>query len=338
MDSENLENLCMFFLSKLPAETSHDLARYFMKMELFTPGRYSIPESKTKLFDVELDNPFGIAAGFDKYAELQDVVKSYGFGFIESGSYTFFGSKGNKKPRLFRDAESGGLINRMGLNGIPAHVAQERLSKAKDPNSFAVNIAKTHDEEIIGEMAIKDVVYSYKLLKNLGIYTAINISCPNTAEGKIFEDLGSFRELVEEIRAEKAERKSRPLVFKFSPDLEKETLEKLIEISYDIADGYEVTNTLPINHHIYGKGGLSGPKLRSYSREMVSFLRGNTNKTILGCGGISTEKEAYELEEMGAEVFLVFNGFVHRHKENSYAGSKFSHKINEGLINLRRIK
>ena len=329
MSSETLENLSTFFLSKLPAEVSHDIAKEVMKRQWFSQGRFVSDESKVKIFDVELDNPFGIAAGFDKYAELQDVVKNYGFGFIESGSYTLLGGKGNEKPRLFRDVESGGLINRMGLNGISAYVAQERLSKAKDPYSFAVSIAKTHNPEILGESAIKDIIDSYALLKNLGIYTAINVSCPNTAEGKTFEDPGSFRELVDEIIRVG---KSRPLVFKFSPNLEKETVEKLIEISYGIADGYEATNTLLIN----GKGGLSGPKLRSYAIKMVDFLGGSTDKTILGCGGISTEKEAYELEEMGAEVFLVYNGFVYRHKENPYAGPGFAHKINEELIKLRK--
>ena len=333
MINENLENLSMLFLSRLPAEFSHNLAKKFMKIKFFAPGRFVSDESKTKLFDVELDNPFGIAAGFDKYAELQDVVKDYGFGFIESGSYTFFGGEGNEKPRLFRDRETGGLINRMGLNGIPSYVAKERLSKAKDPYSFAVNIAKTHDERIVGELAINDIISSYKLLKDLGIYTTINVSCPNTEEGKILEDLGMFRELVDEI---KTEGKGRPLVFKFSPDLEFEILEELIKISYNVADGYEAGNTLPVNHPKYGKGGLSGLMLRIPSREMVSFLRENTDKTILGCGGISTEKEVYELEERGAEVFLVYNGFVHRHKENPYAGIRFAYKINEGLINLRK--
>ncbi len=332
MPDERLEDLCMFFLSKLPAEASHDIAKEAMKRELFSQGRFVSDESKVKIFDVELDNPFGIAAGFDKYAELQDVVRSYGFGFIESGSYTFRGGEGNEKPRIFRDEETGGLINRMGLNGIPAHVAKERLSEA-DPSSFAVSIAKTHDTKILGESAIRDIIDSYKLLKNLGIYTAINVSCPNTAEGKTFEDPGCFREFVAEIIRVG---KGHPLVFKFSPDLDKETLEKLIDISYCIADGYEAVNTLPIEHEIYGKGGLSGPSLRNNSRDMVSFLRENTRKTILGCGGISIEKDAYRLEERGAEAFLVFNGFVYKHKENPYAGLRFAYKINKGLINLRK--
>ena len=332
MHSETLENLSMFFLSRFNPEFSHEVAKKFMKREFFALGRFASEESKVKLFDVELDNPFGIAAGFDKHAELQDVIRNYGFGFIESGSYTFRGGEGNEKPRIFRDEETGGLINRMGLNGIPAYVAKERLSEAKD-SYFAVSIAKTHDPEILGESAIRDIINSYKLLKNLGIYTAINVSCSNTAEGKTFEDQGIFREFVAEIIRVG---KGRPLVFKFSPDLERENLEKLIDISYCIADGYEAVNTLPIEHEIYGKGGLSGPSLRNNSRDMVSFLRENTRKTILGCGGISTEKDAYRLEERGTKAFLVFNGFVYKHKENPYAGLRFAYKINEGLINSRK--
>ncbi|MBI2043242.1 dihydroorotate dehydrogenase 2 [Candidatus Pacearchaeota archaeon] len=325
-----LEKLAQFSLSMLPPEFAHSIAKTGMKFCLMAPGVYHTEKSETKLFNQRVPNPFGIAAGFDKYAELQDYIQEYGFGWIEEGSFTFEGGKGNKKPRLFRDKENGGLINRMGLNCIPSEIAAERLSKSS-PYSFAVSIAKTHNPEILGDEAIHDMVLSYRLLKNLGIYTAINVSCPNTKEGKTFEVPESFRELN---AALKSEGKGKPLVYKFSPNLETETLQELVSIANDFADGYEIGNTLPINHQNYGRGGLSGPHLRKDAIDTIRNLRQLTSKTILGCGGISTGKDAYEMRKVGADVFLVFNGFVYRHFENPNAGPNFAHKVNKEFSEL----
>src|SRR3989344_2782083 len=165
-------------LLRLPAETAHDIGKWGMRRRLFAPGRF-ISDSKNNLFGIEVDNPLGIAAGFDKYAVLQETAREYGFGWIEEGSFTYNGGEGNKKPRLFRLREEKGLLNRMGLNGISSAEAAEILAKANQ-KSFAVNIAKTHNPDIVGDKAFADVIGSYNLLKNLGIYTVLNLSCPNT--------------------------------------------------------------------------------------------------------------------------------------------------------------
>jgi dihydroorotate dehydrogenase len=325
-------NLAQLVLSQLPPETAHRIAKELMKLHLFAPGIYSNEESKMDLFGVEMLSSLGIAAGFDKYAELQNHAQEYGFGWIEEGSFTLGGGDGNKKPRLFRDKESGGLINRMGLNCIPSEIAAERLSKSRQ-NSFAVSIAKTHDPNIVGDEAILDVVGSYRLLKRLGIYIVVNVSCPNTREGKTFEVPESFRELHAALKLEK---KGRPLVYKFSPNLEPEVLQELFSIADDFADGYEIGNTLPTNHPIYGGGGLSGPNLRSHVIESIKNLRGMTNKTILGCGGVSTGEHAYQMKKAGADLILALNGFVYIHSENPYAGPRFAHKVNRELLELQR--
>src|SRR3989344_400688 len=328
----NFEDFWHSLLLKLDPEIAHFIAKLGMRGGVFAPGRFSTDESRTNLFGVGLDNPFGIAAGFDKHAKLHSRVRNYGFGWIECGSFTWNGGRGNAKPRLFR-LEDGSLLNRMGLNNCGAIRASIIFSRVKDQNSFAVNIAKTHDPNIVGDAAIEDIVESYSSLKNFGIYTAINVSCPNTREGKTFEMPIIFQELNSAL---KEEGKGRPLVYKLSPGLGREKLERLVEISDDFADGYEVVNTQGIEHHEYGNGGLSGSRLRSAAVESVRTLRGMTDKPIIAVGGISTEEDAYALRQAGATVFLVFTGFVYRHKNNPYAGPRFAHRINQEYFDLVR--
>ncbi|MBI2451587.1 hypothetical protein HYV50_00745 [Candidatus Pacearchaeota archaeon] len=324
-----LKKLFHSLLLKVDAERAHNIGKWAMKHKLFAPERYQTPESKTSLFDTDLPNPFGIAAGFDKYAELQDVVQNYGFAYIELGSFTWLGGEGFQGVRLVR-LKSGALLNRMGLNGPPAATVREKLLEAKNPYSFASNITKTNDHKIKGDKAIEDIVLSYNELKDLGIYIAINVSCPNTSQEETFEDPAIFNELVSAL---KKERKIRPVVYKFSPvtnDEERKRLEKLVEISHAHADGYEATNTLPLNHVDYWKGGLSGGALlRTYAINTIKFLRKLTAKPIIGVGGISTGADSYEMYKAGANIFLTFTGFVYRHPENPYAGPNFAHFINE---------
>ncbi len=311
-------------LLKLPPETAHNIGKWAMKHRLSAPGKFETPESKIRLFDVDLPNPFGIAAGFDKYAELHDVVQDYGFGWIEGGSFTLHGGRGNDILRLFRLSD-GGLLNRMGLNCVPSYIAAEKYIRARNKFSFAPSIAKTHDPSITGDRAIEDIADSYRFLGGFGIYVAINISCPNTKEGKTFEEPDSFKDLV---NALKEIGKRRPIVFKFSPGLETRKLEKLVEISHDFADGYEAVNTLPYEHSLYGKRGLSGPGLDKISAETIVSLREMTDKPIIGVGGIRTGNHAFAMSVGGANVFLCYTGFVYKHKENPFAGVDFAHKIN----------
>ena len=119
-----LDNMALSMLNMLPPEMAHSIGKFFMKRELFQPGEFTNPNSRINLFEINLPNPVGIAAGFDKYATLQDYVQKNGFGWIEEGSFTYQGGRGNPKPRLFR-TNDGGTLNRMGLNCIPAEVAKE---------------------------------------------------------------------------------------------------------------------------------------------------------------------------------------------------------------------
>lgn len=326
------ESLGMKILSRLPPETAHSIARKGMLRNFFARGTYCTEESRTKLFDVELPNPLGIAAGFDKYAELQDNVRNYGFGWIELGSFTLRGGNGNKKPREFR-LQEGCLLNRMGLPCLDSWSAARILEDVKDQTTFAINVAKTSGVYVSDDASVKEIVEAYNHLKNFGIYTAINLSCPNTPNGKEFEKPSRFRDLISGLTEAG---KGRPLVFKFSPLLSGRHLKELVSCSDDLADGYEVVNTLPLEHEKYGKGGLSGPSLCKYMLQNVRLLREITEKTILAVGGISEGRDVYFAKQAGANAFLAFTGFVRPHRENPYAGPRFAHDILGEYFNLRR--
>jgi len=328
-----LDEIAHDILAKLPAELAHDIAIQAMKHGIGASGRLYSKEG-AEFFDVELDNKIGIAAGFDKHALIQDQVREYGFAFIEEGSFTCEGGKGNKKPRLFRlrkDAANslydGCLLNRMGLNCISARDAAQRLEKS-DQNSFAVNIAKTNNEEIVGEDGIKDIVNSYVSLKRLGIYTVINISCPNTKEGKTFEeDLGALKELFQGLYKIKDECSlSRPLGVKFSPNLA--NLREKMETIDEYVDFYEGVNTERMAVAKYGNGGVSGPILREIAEEFIRIARSLTDKPIISVGGISSGLDIVRREDLGANLFLCYNGFVYKHEKNPWSGIRFAHLIN----------
>jgi len=329
-------------------ETAHAIGKWAMKHRLRAPGRYRVvtervqhsPGSykvdwptKYQLFGNSIDNPFGLAAGFDKNGELVDVIRDYGFGFMEVGSVTYRGGKGNPRPRLFR-LENGGLLNRMGLNGDPAVVVADRLKEYGHAKHYGVNIAKTHDPEIIGDKAIEDIYESYKLLSHLGSYTAINISCPNTREGKTFEEPGALRELLTTLKNWRRSQDA-PLVVKLSPTLADEpfAFRKLIAICEDFdIKGYVACNTLPFTHPKFGKGGRSGWMLRDYVRRVVRELNlhKGAGKTIIACGGIEDAVVAAQYNREGADLYQAYSGFV----VDRLAGPRFAHRINKDFENL----
>lgn len=334
-------------LKLFPAETAHNIAKWGMKHGLCAPGPYFaqkivgdgtknagiFPYPYPKLFGVQLNNDLGLAAGFDKNGELVDSVQDYGFGFVEVGSVTFLGGPGNPKPRMFRISAPGneyGIMNRMGLNGLPAHQVADRL-KCCTSKAFGVNIAKTHGPEIVGDAAIRDMVWCYKEVRGLGAYTALNISCPNTREGKTFEEVGALRDLLQAITDTESDmqpmHRRQPLCVKFSPTLVNDAtrFSDLIDICKQFnIKGYIFCNTLPMDHPKYGKGGASGPWVKQRATILIKWARDyGVKETIIACGGIFTGPDIVDYKAAGADFFQTYNGFV----RGPNAGPKFAHRV-----------
>lgn len=309
-------------LHLLQAETAHAIAKLGMTHRLMAPGRYCESSVGSYFCCYNLKNRLGLAAGFDKNGELVDHFDSYGFGFMEVGSVTLHGGKGNPKPRLFR-LGNGTLLNRMGLNGDPAALVAMRLDDSSAVH-YGVNITKTHNPNIMGDDAIRDVVECYKLMGRYGMYTALNISCPNTKE-KTFEDPGVLRDILMELAPL---RRNRPMLVKLSP-LIADDPDKLISV-IDICKLFKITgyiccNTMPHDDLLHGNGGMSGGVLlNEYALRLTMRVRElHSEATIIGCGGVQTKGDVANFITAGADLVQAYSGFV----VGPNAGPRFAHTV-----------
>jgi len=306
----------IFGLNIDPEYTHKKAVELIKRTQDYVPVRYS--SLQVNLFAHHFFSPLLLAAGFDKNGLLIDHIRYFGFGCSVVGSVTAQQSRGNDGPRLFRFPKERALLNRLGLNNDGAEVIGERIEGKKE---YIVNIAKTNNPDIQGDEAIEDYVTSYHLLKHLGIYTEINISCPNTKDGKTFENPENLCLL---LNALLAEGKERPLLLKISPNLEQETLQGIVEVADAKVDGYVATNTKQ-----YQIGGLSGSPLKEWSLKSIRKLRILTTKPIVGVGGIFTGKDAYDALAAGADLLQAYTGFIYR-------GPLFAMKVAKELDSILR--
>lgn len=280
-------------------------------------------------------NPVGLAAGFDKNGCLVNTMETLGMGFVEAGSITAQASCGNPKPRAFRLPNDQALINRMGLNNDGAKTVVKRLQNAAFNIPLGINIAKTHDPTIMGNEAIEDYIFSYREAQKIADYIPINISCPNTTEGKTFEDPEVLNDLLSAIQEEKGINMV-PTLVKFSPDLGRPQLEKLLDVceTHHI-DGYVACNTSSSCRKLktkaakldeIGRGGLSGVPLASKCTRIIRWIReiAGNRKPIIGVGGINSFETALEMMKAGANLLQIYTGLI-------YEGPALIKRINRQL-------
>lgn len=330
------------YLFQKDAESAHDWAIEMSAIannsELLQSIMKSVYSSSNvglekELFGLRFPNPVGLAAGFDKNGVTPLAMQSLGFGFVEIGSITAKPAPGNPKPRAFRLPEDHSLINRMGLNNQGAERIVNRLKNYKLNIPLGVNIAKTNDMSIHGDAAIEDYKYSYDLAATVADYITINISCPNTGEGKTFEDPAALEALLAGLNINKTDV---PTLVKFSVDTQKEVIEQLVELCEKFGvDGYVATNTSSSRDGLktetsvlekIGSGGLSGRAIQEQSNKVVAWLFDclNGKKPIIGVGGIHSFESAKEKMDAGADLIQIYTGMV-------YEGPGLVKQIKEGL-------
>lgn len=332
-------------LFRLKADTAHDVtiktATYLNDKAWpldYLSALYSVknPLLHQNIWGLDFNNPVGLAAGFDKNGRILSFMESLGFGYLEVGSVTANASPGNPRPTSFRLPDDQSLINRLGLNNDGAKTVTRRLKKKTVSVPVGVNIAKTHDPSITGEEALQDYKISYDLAKDVADYLTINISCPNTTEGKTFEDPETLNQLLSYLNIGE-DMSGPPILVKISVDTDDTLLSELLDVCQSkVVDGYVAANTSSKRTDLstsqnqlnqIGIGGLSGRAIRDRSTEVIRKIHKHTKgeKTIIGVGGVFTADDAIEKLKAGADLIQVYTGMV-------YNGPGIVKSINKGIV------
>lgn len=328
------------YTHRLGSEISDNAALLSVFNSFFESGKNGLHQ---KILGLSFDSPVGLAAGFDKNAHLMPIMQAIGFGFVEIGSITAHASVGNPKPRLIRLPQDSALINRMGLNNDGAEVVTKRIRHVKAALSIplGINIAKTHNPKILGDAAIRDYITSFTLAEGVADYININISCPNTEEGKTFEDPVALKELIQAVNEVKSG--LTPVFMKLSADLSLSELDVLLDLcEWGNVDGYVLTNTSSKRNALdtesikkaeqFGRGGLSGNPLYSSMITLIghTYKRINGKKPIIAVGGIDSPEKVLNAIQNGASLVQIYTGLI-------YEGPFLVNRINQSLQKRLRI-
>ena len=295
-------------------------------------NKFSFPGDglQKTVFGLSFPNPVGLGAGFDKNALYLNELEVLGFGFVEIGTVTPKPQSGNDRPRLFRLPTDKALINRMGFNNDGVKIIKERLaiwnnSKLQTPNSKLIvggNIGK--NKTTPNEDAWKDYCICFEELFECVDYFVVNVSSPNTPGLRELQEKDSLRKILSELQnRNQASANPKPLLLKIAPDLTKEQLDDIVDLSFETQLGGLVATNTTINREqlqtpnsklqTIGAGGLSGIPVRKRATEVVQYLSAQTqNKiAIIASGGIFTGADAEEKIKAGASLVQVWTGFVY---------------------------
>ena len=306
---------------KIDPETAHNLAIKSLKFNLVTnifDENKNDPMFETTLFGKKLDNPIGLAAGFDKNAEVYNSIFKLGFGFVEVGTVTPLKQYGNPKPRIFRLIEDQALINRLGFNNLGAENVSTRIRLNKPHGLIGVNLGPNKDTQ----NRLSDYLIGFRKFYDIVDYITINISSPNTENLREFHEEKKFDELITAVFNEKEKLNSDiPILVKISPDIKEDKIEKItsILIKHKV-NAVIISNTTEANRENlkniskHQKGGLSGKPLELKSNLLIkkfySFLNGKID--IIGVGGIDSGKSAYAKFLAGASFLQLYTGMVYQ--------------------------
>ncbi|QZD91555.1 quinone-dependent dihydroorotate dehydrogenase [Qipengyuania xiapuensis] len=287
----------------------------------------------TTVAGIEFPNPLGMAAGFDKDAEVPDELLGLGFGFAEVGSITPRPQAGNPKPRLFRLVEDRAVINRMGFNNGGAELAHARLERrAGRPGIVGINIGANKDSED----RIADYAQMTRIMAPLASYLAVNISSPNTPGLRALQDEGALVGLLEAVFEARGEQ-GPPVFLKVAPDLEPADIDAIARIANDTGLGALIVSNTTISRpplrssHAGEAGGLSGAPLRDLALQRVRDFRKATGGAIplVGVGGIASAEDAWARIKAGAGLVQLYSAMV-------YEGPGLPHRITRGLESLMK--
>ena len=304
---------------KIDPERAHFLAIQSLKLNLvsniFNENK-SDTILKTKIFGKELNNPIGIAAGFDKNAEVYNPLFKLGFGFVEVGTITPIKQYGNSKPRVFRLVEDQALINRLGFNNHGSDAVLDRIKSNKKQGVLGINVGPNKDSI----NRINDYLIGLEKFHQVADYITINISSPNTENLRNFHEENNLQELLKSISEKKKKIKTEiPIAVKISPDIKENQIDLITEILLDndigaiiISNTSELSRETLQNIQKHQKGGLSGKPIEKKSNALISkfynLVKGKIK--IIGVGGVDSGQAAYEKFMLGADYVQLYTGMV----------------------------
>lgn len=306
---------------KIDPETAHNFAIKSLKLNIapniFDEDKKN-PMFETELFGKKIDNPIGLAAGFDKNAEIYNSMFSLGFGFVEVGTVTPLNQYGNPKPRVFRLVEDQALINRLGFNNLGAENISSRIRLNKPKGLLGVNLGPNKNTKD----RLNDYVIGLKTFYDIADYLTINISSPNTEKLRDFHDEEKLDELMTTLINQKEKLNSKiPIVVKISPDIKDAQIESiskmLIEFKINaiiISNSTDRHRDKLLSNSRHQKGGLSGKPLENKSNSLINKFYNvlNGKIDIIGVGGIDSGKSAYEKFLAGSNYLQLYTGMVYQ--------------------------
>ena len=323
-------------------ELIHHISFFIIKIFVNIPGvkyltkkNFSITSKllEREVFGIKFPNPVGLAAGFDKNAELFSELSSFGFGFIEIGTVTPQPQPGNKKKRIFRLNKDQSLINRLGFNNKGSENVSSRVKKNKPRGLLGINIGPNKDSI----NRVEDYIVCFKKFCNLADYITINISSPNTENLRDFHERGELGNLIKTINKEKKNNNSNiPIAVKISPDLTFDQIEGVSEILIEnnveiiiISNSTDKNRDALKNINKLEKGGLSGKPIEKISNNIINRFYKLIGKKIIiiGVGGVDSARGVYEKMTSGATIVQLYTGMV-------YKGPKIASMINDDLVKI----
>ena len=336
-----MTNLITNLIKLFPPEFAHNVTINLLKLSFSKKHQSDNPILNQHLLGLDFSNPIGLAAGFDKNAEIIKPMINLGFGFVEVGTITPKFQKGNIKPRIFRLKEDEAIINYLGFNNKGTEKALEKLRKLNFSNLsnavVGINIGKNKDSK----NTIEDYCYCLEKLGPLGHYITINISSPNTPGLRDLQLKGKIEVLVKALQKKQGELNNlnkKPIFFKISPDLNDEQLRDiaLMALANNIAGLIISNTTIERPKKLLSKnkneiGGLSGKPLFVQSTLSLKKMFSLTNGQIplIGVGGVSNGNECYEKIKSGANLIQLYTALIFR-------GPKIVNKIKNELIDLMK--
>ena len=322
------------FIFNLDPETAHDLAIKSLKYNVLPKSLFTVEDEEilnTKLLGKIIDNPIGLAAGFDKSAEVYNEIFKIGFGFVEVGTVTPKKQYGNQKPRVFRLEKDQALINRLGFNNDGSDAIKKRIEHNAPDGLLGINIGPNKDTDNM----YNDFLSCAKTFFPIGDYITINISSPNTEGLRNFHEKENLEKLliqINEIRKESNFKKS--FLLKISPDLDESSINNIVDLSLkNNINGIILTNTSDknrdklIDNQKNEKGGLSGQPIKDLSTKIIKkfYKKLNGKIPIIGVGGVDSGNAAFEKIAAGASAIQLYTGMI-------YKGPMIVKEIKKGLI------